>query len=61
MRLRYENEKIKGNYSIEKMINGGWKAHYALENNYNYCIYFKIRGNYGSNSLLSKEVDHSAL
>ena len=24
---------LNGNYSIEKMINGGWKAYFGLENN----------------------------
>ena len=25
--------KLNWNYSIEKMINGGWKAYFGLENN----------------------------
>jgi hypothetical protein len=27
------HHKLNWNYSIEKMINGGWKAYYGLENN----------------------------
>jgi hypothetical protein len=29
----YIHEKLNWNYSIEKMINGGWKAYYGIENN----------------------------
>jgi hypothetical protein len=29
----YIHHKLKWNYSIEKMIIGGWKAYYGLENN----------------------------
>ena len=28
------HRKLDWNYSIEKMINGGWKAYFGLENNY---------------------------
>ena len=28
------HHKLNWNYSIEKMINGGWKAYFDLENNY---------------------------
>jgi hypothetical protein len=28
------HHKFKWNYSIEKMIIGGWKAYYGLEKNY---------------------------
>ena len=27
------HHKLNCNYSIEKMINGGWKAYFGLENN----------------------------
>ena len=27
------HHKLNWNYSIEKMINGGWKAYFGLENN----------------------------
>jgi hypothetical protein len=27
------HHKLNWNYSIEKMINGGWKSYYGLENN----------------------------
>jgi len=27
------HHKLNYNYSIEKMINGGWKAYFGLENN----------------------------
>ena len=27
------HQKLNWNYSIEKMINGGWKAYFGLENN----------------------------
>ena len=27
------HHKLKWNYSIKKMINGGWKAYFGLENN----------------------------
>ena len=28
------HHKLNSNYSIEKMINGGWKTYFGLENNY---------------------------
>ena len=31
----YIHHKLNWNYSIEKMINGGWEAYFGLENNYN--------------------------
>ena len=33
------HHKLNWNYSIEKMINGGWKSYFGLENNYNQPIW----------------------
>ena len=30
----YIHHKLNWNYSIKKMINGGWKTYFGIENNY---------------------------
>jgi hypothetical protein len=54
------HHKLIWNYSVQEMINGGWKAYYGLENKSklaNFCLWDKENSSLRFSSLLLSYMD----